>query len=660
MSISKRITGWLQRRGLLSEPDSWLVRNFGGRPVHSGVQVSEQTAMQSTAVFSCVRLISGTIASLPLPVYRNIEPRGKLRDKNHDLYKILHDRPNPEQSSYQWRQMGLAHQLLWGDWISEIEYRDNKPVALWPIPPWLVDVKRGDRGFVYYDVTLPNQQVVRLPAYKVLHIRNLMTDGLRGMSCIRAGAEAIGLSIAAEEFGARFYGEGANVGGLIEYPGKLKDDKLDEFKNSLRESYTGLGKSHRLMVLEEGTKYHRVGIPPNEAQFLELRKFQVAEIGRLFGISQLHKIGDLERATFSNIEQQNIEFVVDTIRPLLVNIEQEINYKLFNDTPHFSEFVVDGLLRGDTQTRYQAYSVARQWGWLSANDVRELENMNPLPDDQGDMYLIPMNMVPAEQAKMPDPQEPEPPEEDDRSVEKREQRNRQALHRARTAKSHERIFEEKAREVCTREKRNVMKALEKHMGERGSASFDDWLEDFYREFQPYVKDTMRPAIVGLAEVMQSMTAEEMGVDAPDVQRDIDKFIEDQGIAHTARSRAVIKQLVRRAEEENLDPVEVVGERLDDWEENRPAQIANDSTVAVGNRVAKAVFAAAGVQRLRWQAIGADTCPYCQEMDGRVVGIDEPFVARDDDLESEDGRMPINKPTLEPPLHMGCVCVVGPE
>jgi len=484
------------------------------------------------------------------------------------------------------------------------------------------------------------------------------------MSCIQAGAEAIGLSLAAEEFGARFFGEGANVGGIVEYPGKLKEDALKSFKESVKTGYSGLGKAHRLMLLEEGLKYHRVGIPPNEAQFLETRRFQVAEIGRLFGISQLHKIGDLERATFSNIEEQNIDFVVDTIRPLIVNMEQEINYKLYAKKPFFAEFVIDGLLRGNITNRYQSYATARQWGWMNADDIRELENMNPLPDGQGQIYLVPMNMIPADQAALPILKEPTAKQDDDRigkkSPEKRHD-NRMALLRARTAKSYEQIFLDAAQKVMTREKTHVLKALEKHLGDRSLSSFDDWLEDFYREFKPFVAQTMKPAIIALAEAIRAIAAQEIGMEEKEaeVQRAIDGYIENQADRHVIRSKATIRQLIARAEEENLDTEELITERMETWEKERPKQIASDSSVAVASRIAKAVFLAGGIQRLRWVAIGSNTCPFCQELDGRIVGITQPFLTKDGVLESEDGTMNIYKPTLEPPLHKGCVCTISP-
>ncbi len=622
--------------------------------------------MRSTAVFACVRLISGTIASLPLPVYQKLKPRGKERAPDEPLYYLLHTRPNEEISSYVWRQLSIAHMLLWGNAYSEIEYLNGAPVAIWPLPPWKVRVKRSERGSRFYEVTNDAGQAKMLPSWSVLHFPNITLNGITGMSCIRAGAEAIGLSLAAEEFGARFFGEGANVGGIVEYPGKLKGDSLASFKDSVRSGYTGLGKSHRLMLLEEGLKYHRVGIPPNEAQFLETRKFQVGEIGRLFGISQLHKIGDLERATFSNIEEQNIDFVVDTIRPLLVNIEQELNYKLFNEKQLFAEFVLDGLLRGNIVNRYQAYATARQWGWMSANDVRELENQNPLPGEQGNMYLVPMNMIPADQIDMFEPKltgKPKLADDDDRKAktlsEERQNKRRLALLRVRMTKSYESVFREAAQKIVSRERTLVLQAMDKHMGDRSLSSFDEWLEDFYREFKLRVKKGMLPAIASLANAIRGLVAEEVHSEEIDTDRLVDEYAEAQADRHVIRSKATIRQLIRKAEEQDLDTVEVVAERLDKWEKSRALQIANDCAVSVASKVAVAGFTYGGVQYLQWVAIGDKPCSFCQELDGRIVGIDQPFVAADDALDSGDGTIRVSKPAFEPPLHSGCKCTIAP-
>jgi HK97 family phage portal protein len=664
--VTRLAAGYLYKRGLLADPEGWLVRHFGGPRVHSGVQVDEFTAMQSTAVFAAVRLIAGTIASLPLPVYKR-EERAKIRDSNHPVYKLLHDRPNPEISSFQWRQTGIAHELLYGRWLNEIEYDNRGKIkALWPLPPWKVKMVLGARGFKYYDLTLDSGETVRIPGSRVLDIPNISVTGQVGMSCIAAGAEAIGLALAAEQFGARFFGEGTNLGGFLEHPGKIAPDRRQSFKDDIKAQYEGLGKSHKLMLLEEGMKYTRIGIPPNEAQFIETRKMQVAEIGRLFGITQLHKIGDLEKATFSNVEHLGIEFVTDTIRPHLVNVEQEFNYKLFPEGDnHFAEFLVDGLLRGDTETRYQAYATARQWGWMSANDIRELENMNPLPDKQGDIYLVPMNMIPADQV---DNWEPKASGEPAERMEKRDNPFlRHAILRDKVARSYQGMYEETLKRIIQREKSHILRAAKKHLGERSFLTFNDWMTDFYKEFPTYIRKELMPVVLSMSEAVYGIAALEVGAEAvmtEDTRNKVSEYMDAYIARHIKESVGRIKAALdkpdsRQIEDEYLLEVE---EQVEKWEEGRAGVGASDETTRIGNMIARYVFIAAGIIKLKWNAIGSESCEFCQQLNGKVVGIDTPFIAAGDEISGHVGgkSLTVKGPKSHPPIHKGCVCIISPS
>jgi HK97 family phage portal protein len=368
------------------------------RQSKTGVSVTEQSALTNVAVWSCVRILSETVASLPLFLYQRME-RGKQRAIDHPLYSLLHDRPNPEMTSFTFRETLMAHLVTWGNAYAEIEYQDDRltPKALWPLRPDMMRVERDKQTKqIVYRYSLPADygQTV-LPAYKVLHIPGLGFDGIVGYSPITMARESIGLSMGLEEYGARFFSGGATPGGVLEHPAKLSKEAQDRLRSSWNEMHQGLSNQHRIAILEEGMKFNKIGIPLDDAQFLESRKFQKSEIAALFHVPP-HMIGDLERATFSNIEEQALEFVVYTMRPWLVRWEQVFNWKLLTapgDDVYFAEFMVDALLRGNIQARYQAYATARQWGWMSANDIRELENQNPI--DGGDIYLNPLNMIAA-------------------------------------------------------------------------------------------------------------------------------------------------------------------------------------------------------------------------------------------------------------------------
>ena len=374
---------------------------FGGTT--SGKAVTERSAMQMTAVYSCVRILAEAVAGLPLHLYRYKEDGGKEKALDHPLYLLLHDEPNPEMSSFVFRETLMTHLLLWGNAYAQI-IRNGKGevIALYPLMPNRMVVDRDIHGQLYYQYTRSTEEAptmkgvtVNLPPSDVLHIPGLGFDGLVGYSPIAMAKNAIGMAIACEEYGAKFFANGAAPGGVLEHPGTIKDPQ--RVRASWQSTFGGSGNSNKIAVLEEGMKYTPIGISPEQAQFLETRKFQINEIARIFRVPP-HMVGDLEKSSFSNIEQQSLEFVKYTLEPWLVRWEQSIQRTLFSPEEkkrYFAKFNVEGLLRGDYASRMSGYATARQNGWMSANDIRELENLDRIPtEDGGDLYLINGNMLP--------------------------------------------------------------------------------------------------------------------------------------------------------------------------------------------------------------------------------------------------------------------------
>ena len=364
----------------------------------SGKPVNERTAMQTTAVYACVRILAKAVASLPLHVYEYQDDGGKKLVHDHPLYYLLHDEPNPEMTSFVFRETLMSHLLIWGNAYAQI-IRDGagRVLGLYPLLPDKMEVQRDDRGNIYYvysrnsdeNPTFMEYGNIKLKAEDVLHIPGLGFDGLIGYSPIAMAKNAVGMTLACEEYGASFFANGANPGGVLEHPGVLKDpSKVRESWNSV---YRGVSNAHKIAVLEEGMKYQQIGIPPEEAQFLETRKFQINEIARLYRIPP-HMVGDLDKSSFSNIEQQSLEFVKYTLDPWVIRWEQSLQRSLLlpgEKGKYFIKLNVDGLLRGDYQSRMNGYAVGRQNGWFSANDIREMEDMNPIPDEEGgNLYLI--------------------------------------------------------------------------------------------------------------------------------------------------------------------------------------------------------------------------------------------------------------------------------
>ena len=373
---------------------------FGGST--SGKCVNEHSAMQMTAVYSCVRILAEAVAGLPLHLYRYKEDGSKEKALTHPLYLLLHDEPNPEMSSFVFRETLMTHLLLWGNAYAQIIRNGRgEVIALYPLMPDRMAVDREVNGQLYYEYTTSADDaptvkgsIVRLKPSEVLHIPGLGFDGLVGYSPIAMAKNAIGLAIATEEYGSKFFANGAQPSGVLEHPGTIKDPQ--RVRDSWMSQFGGSANSNKIAVLEEGLKYTPISISPEQAQFLETRKFQINEIARIFRVPP-HMVGDLEKSSFSNIEQQSLEFVKYTLEPWLVRWEQSIQRTLFSaeeKKTYFVRFNVEGLLRGDYASRMNGYAVGRQNGWMSANDIRELENLDRIPAEEGgDLYLINGNMT---------------------------------------------------------------------------------------------------------------------------------------------------------------------------------------------------------------------------------------------------------------------------
>ena len=371
----------------------------------AGKAVTEHSAMQMTAVYACVRILSEAIAGLPLHLYRYNGDGGKEKAVTHPLYLLLHDEPNPEMSSFVFRETLMTHLLLWGNAYAQV-IRNGKGevIALYPLMPNRMTVDRDSQGQLYYSYQMSNSDAPTMPGgtvilnpSDVLHVPGLGFDGLVGYSPIAMAKNAIGLAIATEEYGARFFANGATPGGILEYPGVIKDP--DRVRESWNKGFGGSQNAGKVAILEQGMKY--TPIAPEQAQFLETRKFQINEIARIFRVPP-HMVGDLEKSSFSNIEQQSLEFVKYTLDPWVVRWEQSIQRTLLTaeeKKQYFVKFNLEGLLRGDYKSRMEGYAAGINNGFMSVNDVRRLEDWDLVPDTLGgNLHMVNGNMVPLQDA----------------------------------------------------------------------------------------------------------------------------------------------------------------------------------------------------------------------------------------------------------------------
>lgn len=370
-------------------------------PVASGVTVNETTALTYSAVWCATRILSEGVAGLPALLYRRMEAGGKERAADQLLYGMLHDEPNPETDSFQFFDQMTGWLVNWGNARAEIQRNGaGMPVALWPIHPSRITIKDRVPGEpLVYRVANNNGTYIEIPAADMIDICGpLSDDGVTGKGVIRQAREAIGMGMATEKFGASFFGNGAMPGGVLTHPGRIKEEARKNMRRSWNEMYSGPTNANKIAILEEGVKYEKLSVPPEEAQFLETRQFNVTEIARWYRIPP-HMLADLSRATFSNIEEQGIDFVVHSLRPWLIRWEKAITRKLLPTEirqTYFVEFLVDALTRGDIAKRTSALQIQFMNGAINQDEWREIENRNPLPDGLGKQFYRPQNLAPVE------------------------------------------------------------------------------------------------------------------------------------------------------------------------------------------------------------------------------------------------------------------------
>jgi HK97 family phage portal protein len=381
-------------------PGGFLYGGSGGQKTKSGSAVSNLNAIQLSVVWACIKILSEDSASLPLHLYRRRKGGGKDRAWADDRYALLHDTPNPEMTAMSFREAYAAHLISWGNGFAEIEYtrgRVKKPVALWPITPNRVIVKRDEKKRIIYKISMAgtgNADLV-LPKENILHTPGLSFDGLVGYPPIMSHAETVGFGMSLEEFGAKYFGEGTHPSAIVTHPGHLKDSKV--VRDALNIVYSGLDNSQRLMLFEDGMTFSPISIKPEEAQFLETRKYTNVDIGtRIFRLPP-QMYGEYDKAsTYASAEQFAIDYVTKTLRSWLVRLEQSYNMALLDPSErgvYFYEHNIEGLLRGDILSRFQAHVLGKRNGFLNADEIRDIENLNPIPGGMGSEYIVERNMI---------------------------------------------------------------------------------------------------------------------------------------------------------------------------------------------------------------------------------------------------------------------------
>jgi HK97 family phage portal protein len=395
--------------GTFQSRDPLLASELGYGPTSTGVSVTPESAFNSSAFWSAVSIIAADVASLPLELFKRSKDGSTSAFTDSKTYELVHDNPNPEMTSMVWRETLQAHALTWGGGYSEIERNGGgQPIALWPLTPDRV-VPFRNAGRVQYRVANTNQPDTILEAYDILHVPGLGFNGLIGYSVLEKARESISMGLAMQRFGGSFFGNGSTFGGILSHPGKLTKEVKQGIRESIDAVHTGVDRAHKFVILGDGMTFAKLGIPPNDAQFLESRRFEIEEIARWFHMPQ-HKLNGLDHATFSNIEHLDLEYFKSCLRGWLVRWEQELNRKLVPSLERKTQYFkhnVEGFLRGDSAARADYQVKMFGIGGLSINQICELNDQNGIGPD-GDARFVPANLMPVARALNP-PTPPPPP-----------------------------------------------------------------------------------------------------------------------------------------------------------------------------------------------------------------------------------------------------------
>jgi len=675
MSILDRI---LRRTKTTPEARSWSVfrdAHLQGASTVTGETVNEDSALSVAAIYGCVRVLGEAVASLPLNLYRRL-PDGAGRERVHDhpIVRLLEVAPNPDMTAFELRELRMTHLCLRGNAYHRIQRQGGRPVALWPLHPDAIEIRRDQRsGMIAYHYNPPTGRSLIIPAIDMLHFKGFGPNGLKGWSPLSVARETFGHYLAAQKFGGKFFNNNAWVSGIIKHPGKLDTETADRMAKGWARAHGG-DNTGGIAVMEEGSEFQQLSLSPDDAQFIDTVKLKRSDVCAIFRVPP-HMIADLERATFSNIESQDLFFAKHTIVPHCERQEQVLNMRLLTEAEQGTLYVehnLAGLMRGDLASRVASYTAMWDRGILNADQILEMENKNPQPDGLGQKFYVPSNFI---EAGVPRPTfTPFPPAADDepnaddddraacdcgtehRTVEYRSLPSRMTIQRSFVG-----VFDDAMTRVVRRDVQQIRAALKRTL--RSQDSFTEWLTEYYDDTE-YAQRQMRSAIAALAEALGPELAAETETEWAfnDALRAwVDAYVVTFAAYHARGAHDDIAGLVATADDNVADLIDA---RLEVWEQGdangshpRAAQVAGREATRFSGAFAKTVFAGAGVITLVWQTSG-ESCPWCDSLEGRVVGIEESFVAKGTVLNGIGGdTMNIGHNVMHPPLHDGCDCII---
>jgi len=670
--------------GQTPEQRSWSVYRdayLQGYDTSSGVDVNAETALGIPAFYACVRVLSEAMASLPLRLLKRNPDGSRERVTDHPLMELLKVAPNPEMTAFEWRELAMVHLTMRGNAYSRIVRQRGYPVALWPMHPDHVHLERrnGHLGYIHRP---PTGDGGTYAAADVLHFKGFGGNGLIGYNPLQVAREAFAHYLAAQGYGAKFFKNNAWASGVLKYPGKLDTESARRMASSWRAAHGGDNQG-AVAVLEEGVEFAPISVAPEDAQFIETLKLKRSDVCGIMRVPP-HMIADLERATFSNIEQQDLYFAKHTCVPYCSRLEGAYNVRLLHAGERgilYLEHDLAGIMRGDLASRVEAYTKLWDRGVYNADEIRALENMNAQPDGLGEVYYVPSNFYPAAEgppAALP-PVIP-PPEEDDQADEAQvnacgcghEHRTAPDVPRGmsetrsariRIQRSYRGVLADAMRRVVRRDVQQIRAAMKKHLRTKGSLA--DWLVEYFADTE-YARRQLLPVFESLAEAIGPELSQEVESEwdmNEGLRHWVEAYVATAAEFHANGARDEISALLESGEDSPIDAIEA---HLDGWENGGPngsnpraVSTALRESTRFGGALAGVVYTTAGVTAWTWRTSG-EGCPWCDNLDGQVVGVSDGFFSKGDSVESADGgSMTMGHDVLHPPLHDGCDCAVEP-
>jgi len=666
VSLLKRISTAIRiLRGTPAE--DWLAYfgANGGRKTKAGPPINESSAMTISALYAALNFLGGVVASLPLRVRRNLPGGGSEAAVEHPLYDRLHVKPNDSgMTAWQWIYTSLLHKYLWGNWWTLV----NRPSM--ELTPLLPDRTTIDSRLPMFVKThnIEGKELPLIDRRDVLLIPHISLGGVTGKGIVHYARESLGLIKAQEEFASTFFGSGIKAGGFVQVPAgqQMNEETRKGLQKDFNEKYGQLGESWKAIFLSGGAEWKPNEIDAQKAQALESRLFSIAEISRWTGLAP-HLLHDLSRATFSNIEELDLALVIFTLTPIVTQAEQAMNVTFFDDREraagYYVKFDLKGLLRGNLGARTAFYTAMLDRGVFNADNVLALEDMNPQPDGLGQTYVLPLNMMNKKMVVGSTSLELQPIRMRDVSLRRAVISASRPILRGLISTERKRLtaryaikWGEYAKCLIADETAALRLGIEQWLTERSAVEFVTWLGKFYDDFYPHIDELVSPLLTQYSTDIIPVVLKEINSDADlnvQMQRFLTEYRDGTVRRHIQHSSSQLATALRDAE----DAAIAIEEELQEWESSRADRIRLNESVRSEGAFARAVFIGAGITKLVWSA-SAKSCPWCAALNGKVVGIEEPFLPEGDfQPEGTDRPLTITSTHRHPPLHAGCICSI---